>query len=120
MLTQQDGSDLAEYCRASLERLCHCIFYQLRQQLTPGSTGCIMDPNYRNPMTEEFNAGYSWSLSPTAVVEADYIHFLSLHENKTININPNLPINGDPNQGFARPLSAGICCQRCAGFGQRT
>src|SRR5215468_3812498 len=26
LLTQQDGPELAEYCRASLERLCHCIF----------------------------------------------------------------------------------------------
>src|SRR5205823_11922360 len=57
-------------------------------QLTDASTGRIMDPNYRNPITEEFNAGYSWALSPTSVVEADYIHVLSLHENKTININP--------------------------------
>lgn len=80
-------------------------------QLTAGSTGRIMDPNYRNPMTEEFNAGYSWSLNPSSVVEADYIHVLSLHENKTININPNLPINGDPSQGFARQLSAAFAAK---------
>jgi outer membrane receptor protein involved in Fe transport len=80
-------------------------------QLTPGSTGRIMDPNYRNPMTEEFNGGYSWSLNPSSVVEVDYIHVLSLHENKTININPNLPINGNPTQGFARQLSAAFAAK---------
>src|SRR5215467_12865386 len=31
--------------------------------LTPGSTGRIMDPNYRTPVTEEFNAGYTWAVN---------------------------------------------------------
>jgi outer membrane receptor protein involved in Fe transport len=69
-------------------------------QLNPGSVGRIIDPNYRNPVTEEFNGGYSWQLTSSSVLEADYVHVLSLHENKTININPK-----DPDLGFARPLS---------------
>ncbi len=74
--------------------------------LAPGSTGRLIDPTYRNPVTEEMNIGYSMQLTPASVVEAEYVHVLSLHENKTMNINPKLPINGDPTQGFARPLSA--------------
>jgi len=75
-------------------------------QLNPGSVGRIIDPNYRNPVTEEWNAGYSWAMTNSSVIEAEYVHVLGLHGNKTININPTLPINGDPSQGFARPLSA--------------
>lgn len=61
--------------------------------LNPGATGRIMDPNYRNPVTEEWNSGYTWSLSSKSVIEAEYVHVLSLHENKTINLDPRIPIN---------------------------
>ena len=82
-------------------------------QLTPGSTGRLMDPNYRTPVTEEFNGGYSWALSSKSVFEVDYVHVLSLHENKTINLDPVIPV--DPNNitttkktgvagGFFQPL----------------
>jgi hypothetical protein len=84
-------------------------------QLTPGSTGRIMDPNYRTPVTEEFNGGYTWAINNKSVFEAEYVHVLSLHENKTINLDPNIPVT--PNNittisrtglpgGFFRPLDA--------------
>jgi len=60
---------------------------------TPGATGRIMDPNYRNPVTEEWNGGYTWSVTSKSVIEAEYVHVLSLHENKTINVDPRIPIN---------------------------
>ncbi|HLJ79410.1 MAG TPA: TonB-dependent receptor [Acidobacteriaceae bacterium] len=60
-------------------------------QLTNGSTGRLMDPNYRNPVTEEFNGGYTWAFTPSTVFEAEYTHVLSLHENKTINIDQRRP-----------------------------
>ena len=63
-------------------------------QLAPGSVGRLMDPNYRNPVTEEFNAGYSWSPTRNSVIEAEYTHVLGLHENKTINIDQKVPVNG--------------------------
>jgi hypothetical protein len=63
-------------------------------QLSPGSIGRLMDPNYRNPETEEFNVGYSWALSDSSVVEAEYTHVLGLHANKTINIDARVPTNG--------------------------
>jgi hypothetical protein len=68
-------------------------------QLAPGSIGRLMDPNYRNPETLEFNGGYSWSINPNTVVEAEYTHVLGLHENKTINIDQKVPVGG-------------VCCTR--------
>lgn len=83
--------------------------------LTPGSIGRLMDPNYRTPVTEEFNGGYTWAITDKSVIEAEYVHVLSLHENKTVNVDPNIPV--DPNNittltrtgapgGFFRPLDA--------------
>jgi hypothetical protein len=63
-------------------------------QLASGSVGRLMDPNFRNPVAEEFNGGYSWSVSRSSVIEADYSHVLSLHEDKTINIDQRVPVNG--------------------------
>ena len=54
--------------------------------LVPGSVGRIIDPSYRNPVSEEFNLGYSWAINNNSVVEAEYTHVLALHENKTINV----------------------------------
>ena len=68
-------------------------------QVTPFSVGRLMDPNYRNPETLEFNGGYSWSLNPNTVIEAEYTHVLGLHENKTINIDQKVPVGG-------------VCCTR--------
>ncbi|HZQ53862.1 MAG TPA: TonB-dependent receptor [Bryobacteraceae bacterium] len=72
-------------------------------QLVPGSVGRLMDPNYRNPVAEEFNLGYSWSPNAKSVIELDYTHTLSLHENKTINIDQRVPMNG---KCCTRPLDA--------------
>jgi hypothetical protein len=73
-------------------------------QLLPGSTGRLMDPNYRNPVTEEFNLGYSWALNRNSVFEVEYVHVLGLHENKTINVDQKLP---DP----TKPINK-QCCYR--------
>jgi hypothetical protein len=83
--------------------------------LNPASIGRIMDPNYRTPVTEEFNGGYTWAINNKSVIEAEYVHVLSLHENKTINLDPTIPV--DPNNitttkrtgaagGFMRPFDA--------------
>jgi outer membrane receptor for ferrienterochelin and colicin len=63
-------------------------------QLSPGSVGRLIDPDYRNPEAEEFNIGYSWAPSPSQVVEVEYTHVLGLHENETINIDQRVPVNG--------------------------
>ena len=63
-------------------------------QLADGSVGRLIDPNYRNPVSEEFNVGYSWGVTPNSVFEAEYTHVLSLHENRTINIDQRVPVAG--------------------------
>lgn len=73
--------------------------------LLPGSIGYTIDPNYKNPVTEEFNVGWSHELNSVSSVEVDYIHVLSLHENKTIDLNPKLPDTSDYTQSY-RPLTA--------------
>jgi outer membrane receptor protein involved in Fe transport len=65
--------------------------------LVDGATGRLMDPHYRNPVSQQFNFGYQWAATQNSVVEIEYVHVLGLHENKTVNINP--LING------VRPLS---------------
>jgi hypothetical protein len=65
--------------------------------LATGNTARIMDPNYHNPYTEQENIGYSWSLNDRNVIEVDYVHVLSLRENKNVNINYKIPtIAGAP------------------------
>src|SRR5262249_20481577 len=53
--------------------------------LVDGATGRLMDPKYRNPVSQQFNVGYQWAVTNHSVVEIDYVHELGLHENKTIN-----------------------------------
>src|SRR5256885_8947340 len=71
-----------------------------------------MDPDYRNPVSQQFNFGYQWAATKTSIVEVEYVHELGLHENKTVNINPTIPTsfgvdpNGNPTVTTARPLSA--------------
>ncbi len=69
-------------------------------QLAGGAVGRLMDPSYRNPYSEQWNAGYTWALNSVSAVEVDYIHELAIHESKTININPINVATG------TRPLSA--------------
>ncbi len=71
-------------------------------QLPAGAAGRLMDPNYRNPYSEQFNVGYTWSPTPIQAIEVEYVHNLGLHESKTININP-INVAVTP---AARPLSA--------------
>ena len=59
-------------------------------QLPTGATGQMMDPHYRNPYSEQWNAGYSWQVTHNSVIEAEYVHELGLHESKTIVINPTI------------------------------
>jgi outer membrane receptor protein involved in Fe transport len=82
-------------------------------QLADGSVGRIIDPDYRNPVAEEWNVGYSWGITPSSVIEVEYTHVLNLHENKTFNIDQKVPQGTfiDPDTGaldvnMVRPLTA--------------
>jgi outer membrane receptor protein involved in Fe transport len=61
-----------------------------------GSVGRLMDPNFRNPVSEEFNLGYSWALNNNSVFEAEFTHVQSLHEDKTINIDQKVVDSTNP------------------------
>ena len=80
--------------------------------LVDGATGRLMDPNYRNPVSQQFNFGYQWAATKNSVVEVEYVHTLGLHENKTVNINPTIVVLGTDASGNPiiaskpRPLSA--------------
>src|SRR3984957_6902870 len=65
-----------------------------------GSVGRLIDPNFRNPVSEEFNVGYTWALNNNSVFEAEYTHVLNLHEDKTINIDQKV-VNGTDTSGTA-------------------
>lgn len=61
-------------------------------KMPTGSSAQLMNPDYRNPYSEQFNGGYSWQITNDSVIEAEYVHSLGLHESKSIVINPK--ING--------------------------
>ena len=85
-------------------------------ELASGSVGRLIDPDYRNPVTEEFNLGYTWSPNPQTALQVEYTHVLGLHTNKTMNIDQKIPINGV----LTRPLDPRVCCQSVnSGAGQR-
>ena len=63
-----------------------------------GSVGRLIDPGYRNPVSEEFNVGYSWAINNNSVFEAEFTHVLGLHENKTINIDQRV-VSGQDTSG---------------------
>jgi len=69
--------------------------------LAPGSTGRLMDPNYRNPYSQQINAGLQYALTTRSVIEIEYVQARGIHENKTVNINPTQYFNGG-----IRPFSA--------------
>jgi outer membrane receptor protein involved in Fe transport len=56
-----------------------------------GETGRIMDPNYHNPFTQQWNLGYAYQLNRNSVIEIEYVHTIGLRESKTLNINPRIP-----------------------------
>jgi hypothetical protein len=79
-------------------------------QLPNNSTGRIMDPDYQNPLTQQWNAGYAWQLNSYSVLEFEYTHILGLHESKTVNINPTraLFLDAGGAEITSRPLTAAL------------
>ena len=48
----------------------------------------MMDPNYKNPYSQQWNVGYSKQLTDSSVIEVEYVHELGLRESKRANPNP--------------------------------
>jgi outer membrane receptor protein involved in Fe transport len=63
-------------------------------QLPAGNIGRLIDPDYRNPVTQEWNLGYTWAINANTAFEAEYTHVLGLHGNKTMNIDQKIPVDG--------------------------
>src|SRR5882724_7711655 len=87
--------------------------------LVDQATGRLMDPKYRNPVSQQFNFGYQWAVTRNSVLEVEYVHTLGLHENKTVNINPTIAVLGTDASGNPaitsnpRPLSAAFAAAKC-------
>jgi outer membrane receptor protein involved in Fe transport len=79
-------------------------------QLPDNSTGRIMDPDYQNPLTQQWNIGYAWQFNSYSVLEFEYTHILGLHESKTVNINPTraMFLNSAGQEITSRPLTAAL------------
>ena len=79
-------------------------------QLPDNSTGRIMDPDYQNPLTQQWNLGYTWQLNSYSVLEFEFTHILGLHESKTVNINPTraMFLNSAGAEITTRPLTAAL------------
>jgi len=69
--------------------------------LAPGSTGRLMDPGFRNPYSQQINAGLQYAIMSRGVIEVEYVQARGIHEDKTVNINPTEYFNGG-----VRPFSA--------------
>jgi hypothetical protein len=55
--------------------------------LPVGATGRIIDPDYVNPMSQQWNIGFSRELWRDFVLEADYTHLLNTHESRRVRLN---------------------------------
>jgi hypothetical protein len=76
--------------------------------LVTGATGQLMDPNYRNPYTQQWNGGYTWSITPSSVIEIEYVHVLGLHDSKRVVINPKVLSAGSVRNTDAPLAAAGL------------
>jgi hypothetical protein len=72
-----------------------------RTAFAGGEQGRMMDSNYKNPYSQQWNIGYAIQINDNSVIEAEYVHELGLRESKRANPNPKLiALNG------GRPLDA--------------
>ena len=79
-------------------------------QLAERNTGRIMDPDYQNPYTQQWNLGYAWQFNSYSALEIDFTHVLALHESKTLNINPQMRLISE-SFGSSRPLDAAFAAK---------
>jgi hypothetical protein len=82
--------------------------------LDAGSIGRLMDGNYRNPVSQQWNAGYQWAVDKNSVIEVEYVHVLDLHQNKGLTTNLIDPATG------TRPLAAAFAAVGLPAIGRVT
>jgi len=56
--------------------------------LANGAAGRLINPGFESPMSQQFNIGFSQELMRDFVAEVDYTHILNLHENRSLQVNP--------------------------------
>ena len=74
----------------------------------PSDVSRPMDPNYRNPYTEQWNGGYTWAITSNSAIEIEYVHVLGLHDAKSVVINPKDVKNGGVRSTDAALTAAGL------------
>jgi hypothetical protein len=74
----------------------------------PSDVSRPIDPNYRNPYTQQWNAGYTWAVTNNAAIEVEYVHVLGLHDAKSIVINPRQVSAGNARNTDAPLRAAGL------------
>lgn len=80
--------------------------------LPAGATARLIDPSFRNPYSEQFNMGYTWTFAEGQALEVDYVHVLGLHAAKSMQLNPK-----DPNAGGVRILQNAFTAAKVAAPG---
>ena len=58
--------------------------------LTAGSFGRINDPTLKDPYVQKFSLGYETKLGQYYTLSSDFVHTLGIHENRVLNINPQI------------------------------
>lgn len=74
----------------------------------PSDVSRPIDPNYRNPYTQQWNGGYTWAVSSNAAIEVEYVHVLGLRESKSLVINPRQVAAGNARWTDAPLRAAGL------------
>ena len=74
----------------------------------PNDVSRPIDPNYRNPYTQQWNGGYTWAVTSNAAIEIEYVHVLSLRESKERVINPRQVAAGNARWTDAPLRAAGL------------
>jgi hypothetical protein len=75
--------------------------------LAPNATVRYLDPNFTNPYTQQWTAGYERRLGEFWTMAANYTHVLGLHEQTTVEANPR-PVGGGPRRLDAAFAAAGV------------
>ena len=55
-----------------------------------GAVGRIVDPNITDPWSQQWSLGYQWQISPDYALSVDYYHVLGTHEERVLNMNPEI------------------------------
>jgi Carboxypeptidase regulatory-like domain/TonB dependent receptor len=64
-----------------------------------GALGRITNPKITDPWSQQMSVGWSHAINPDYVFSADYYHILGTHEERVLNVNPQIGNVCDPKYG---------------------